>query len=136
MPLTPRKSLAIPAWLPLILAVLSGAVWLNFGQDALFLPSHIVSIVLAISVPITFAFIGGQRSLSSSRLRRYALLLGVAAAPVLIANGMYLSYGSADGAAGDIGGIFVMLLGWAALTGLSLYLIDLPPVAPKSRAAQ
>lgn len=136
MPLNLRKTLTIPAWLPLMLAVLSGAVWLNFGQDALFVPSRIVSIVLAISASIAFVFIGLQRSITTNRLRRGTLLLAIAAVPMLIANGMYLSYGSSDGAAGDIGGIFVMLLGWAALTGVSLYLIDSLPVASESLPAQ
>jgi ABC-type transport system involved in cytochrome c biogenesis permease component len=125
-----------PARTPLVLAVLTGVVWQNFGQDALFFPSHVVSIALAIGVPITYFFIGKQRGAAVAHLQRGAILLSIAALPMLIANGLYLSYRSADGAAGDIGGILIMLLGWAALVGTSAFLIGSSSSAQRNKAAR
>lgn len=118
------------------MAILTGVVWQNFGQDALFTPSHVVSIALAIGVPVTYLFMGKQRGTAVTDLQRGTILLSIAALPMLFANGLYLSYGSADGAAGDIGGILIMLLGWAALVGTSAFLIDSPSSAQKSEAAR
>lgn len=136
MPLSPQGPRMNPALAPLLLAVLSGVVWQNFGQDALFIPSHIVSIALAISVPIAYVFVGKRRGRAFQHLQRGTILLLIAAVPMLVANGLYLSYKSADGAAGDIGGILVMLLGWAALTGTSASLINSSSSGPRIKAAR
>ncbi len=136
MQLSPRGLRTKSARIPLVLAILTGVVWQNFGQDALFTPSHVVSIALAIGVPVTYLFMGKQRGTAVTDLQRGTILLSIAALPMLFANGLYLSYGSADGAAGDIGGILIMLLGWAALVGTSAFLIDSPSSAQKSEAAR
>lgn len=123
MPLSPQGSGTQPALVALILSILAGAVWQNFGQDMLFIPSHLLSAVMSVSVPIAFFLMGREQGGAPKLLRRGTTLLSIAALPMLIANGMYLlSYKSADGAAADIGGIFIMLLGWAALVVTSIAL--------------
>lgn len=78
---------------------------------------------MSVSVPIAFFLMGRKQGGAPKLLRRGTTLLSIAALPMLIANGMYLlSYKSADGAAADIGGIFIMLLGWAALVVTSIAL--------------
>ena len=125
-----------PALIPLLLAVLSGVVWQNFGQDALFIPSRMVSIALAISVPIAYFFVGKRPGHAVQHLQCGTILLLIAAVPMLVANGLYLSYKSADGAAGDLGGILIMLLGWGAVTGTSASLINSSSSAPRIKAAR
>ena len=98
--------------------------------------SHIVSIALAISVPIAYFFVGKRPGHAVQHLQCGTILLLIAAVPMLVANGLYLSYKSADGAAGDIGGILIMLLGWGAVTGTSASLINSSSSAPRIKAAR
>lgn len=113
MPISPGRSRSKRVLIPLVLAVLSGVVWQNFVQNALFVASHMVSIVLVLGVPASYFLLGTQQGNTGTHRHRGAVLLSVAAVPMVIANGLYLSYRSAEGAAGDIGGILIMLLGWA-----------------------
>ena len=136
MPLSPERSRSKLVLAPVVLAVLSGVAWQNFGQDPLFIPSHMVSIGLAIGVPASYFFLGRQRGDTGTPLRRGAILLSTAAVPMLIANGLYLSYRSAEGAAGDIGGILIMLLGWAVLTGTAAFLTHSSSSAQELKAAR
>jgi len=137
VPRSPQGSRTQPALVALVLSVLAGAVWQNFGQDILFVPSRLLSIVLSVSVPISFLLMGRKQGGASKLIRRGATLLSIAALPMLIANGMYLlSFKTADGAAGDIGGILIMLLGWAALVGTSIALAASSSSAQTRQAAR
>ncbi|MHA7262369.1 hypothetical protein ACX80W_04090 [Arthrobacter sp. TMN-37] len=58
------------------------------------------------------------------------VLLALAGVPLLAANGIYLfSFRSAEGSLGDIGGIGLALLGFAALVLAAVALIVALPVA-------
>lgn len=110
-----------PSLVALVLSVLSGATWQTFGQASLFIPSHLTFIVLSASVPVIFSLMGRKHGVTPGFLRGGTILLSIAALPMLLANGVYLlSFRSAEGSAGDIGGILVMLLGCVALVGTSI----------------
>jgi hypothetical protein len=113
----------LPGLAALVLSCLAGLSWNQSGQESLFTASHMGSIILGLSAPLAFVFVGRRTDCRSTFLKPGAILLVLAALPVLLANGIHLfAFGSAEASAGDIGGIFIMLLGWTGLLAISLVL--------------
>lgn len=95
-----------------------------------FTVSHIGSALLCVSVPIAFLLVGQYTNCQPKRLKVGTILLAIAAAPLLIANGMYLFVlQTPQGADGAIGAILLMLLGALALLITSLVFIFALPTA-------
>lgn len=94
-----------------VVAFLSGFVWNEFGQPPLFTVRHVVSIFLAVCVPIVFVLLGRRASSQPGLLKTGALLLSLAGIPLHIANLMYL-IGGVESTGNDIGGILLALMGW------------------------
>ncbi|MFC3301047.1 hypothetical protein ACFOD8_15630 [Arthrobacter agilis] len=68
-----------------------------------------------------FVIVGRLLSCRLDLLKLGAVLLSIASIPLLVANGIYVfDIRTPENAAGDIGGISLALLGWAALLVTSL----------------
>jgi hypothetical protein len=119
----------LPGLTALVLSVLSGLIWKQGVQESLFVASHIGSIVLCVSAPVVFFFIGRKTRCDSTLLILGAVLLTIAAIPMLAANGIYLVwFGSVEAALGDIGAFGLMLLGWIGLVSTSIAFAIISPL--------
>ncbi|MDQ0734706.1 hypothetical protein [Arthrobacter agilis] len=122
----------IPGMTALILSLLSGYLWTQEDRLLSFTTAHMSSALLCLGTPIAFVLVGRALGCRPDLIKLGAVLLAIASVPMLIANGIYLvSFRSADGAAADIGGFGIGLLGWAALLVTSLACtISLPLAMP------
>jgi hypothetical protein len=108
----------MPGCTALTLSFLSAYAWRYTGlaHPSLFTVAHTASAVLCAVVPVAFVLVGRATYCRPDLLKLGAVLLAIAAVPLLIANGVYLfSFGSAEASLGDIGGFGLFLLGTAAL---------------------
>ncbi|WP_043440945.1 hypothetical protein [Arthrobacter sp. L77] len=107
-----------PGLAALMLSFLTVHLWHYSGPDypSLFAAAHTGSAVLCIAVPGAFVLVGRLTRCRPDLLRLGAVLLAIAALPLLIANGIYLfSFGSVEASYGDIGAFGLMMLGFLAL---------------------
>ena len=124
-----------------VLAVYLFATNLGLLVDAVanpqffFTVSHIGSALLCVGVPAAFALVGRGTACPAGPLRAGTVLLAVAATPLLVANGMYLATVTPQAVGNDIGGVALMLLGFAALSVTSVVFAIILAVARPSVAA-
>jgi hypothetical protein len=100
----------------LVLSFLSGYLWTQEDRLLPFAAAHICSASLCVGAPTAFLLVGNALGCRPDLLKLGAVLLAIAAIPMLTANGIYLfSLRTAENGAADIGGIGIALLGWAVL---------------------
>jgi hypothetical protein len=134
----PPRLRFLPGMIALILSFPCGYLWTQEDRLLPFAAAHICSALLCLGVPAAFLLVGKALGCRPDLLKLGAVLLAIAAIPMLTANGIYLfSLRTAENAAADIGGIGIALLGWAALLVTSAACtIGLPlarPINPEQR---
>ncbi|WDF31990.1 hypothetical protein PTW37_08805 [Arthrobacter agilis] len=112
---------ALPGATALLASFLSGYSWTWSGDPSSFAVAHVVSTILCLGAPLAFVIVGRLLSCRLDLLKLGAVLLSIVSIPLLIANGIYVfGIRTPENAAGDIGGIGLALVGWAALLVTSL----------------
>ncbi|WP_247826695.1 hypothetical protein [Arthrobacter antioxidans] len=107
-----------PGLAALMLSFLAAHLWhySGPGYPSLFAAAHTASAVLCITIPGAFVLVGRLTRCRPDLRTLGAVLLAIAALPLLVANGIYLIYfGSVEASYGDIGAFGLMMLGFAAL---------------------
>lgn len=110
---------------PCALAVLTVVCGLLIPRsDAFYLLGHSLALGLALAVPLAYRWpnrYGRSINPKSPGVHRFLSIgLSILAVISAMSSAILLSYGSTDGAAGDIGGIFIWLLSSAGLLVLSI----------------
>lgn len=106
---------------PFMLVVLSLVCSIAGPNADWYLVGHSVALVVALAVPVSYWWL--SRTVGPHfETQRLALTAGLSllAVTLVFAEAVMLSYGSADGALGDIGGTFLWLIGGVGLLGLSV----------------
>ncbi len=118
---------------PPTLAVLAGVSgFLIPRNDDLYLIGHSAALVLALAVPLSYGWLNRGTRIEEKGLHRFLLAgLGVFGAASAVASGIFLTYGSSPGAAGDIGGMLLWVVSSGGLIVLSIgAAISWPKVNP------
>lgn len=110
---------------PSALAVLSVVCGLLVPRsDAFYVLGHSLALVLALAVPLAYGWLNREgRSINPKGTGVHQFLfigLSIFAVISAVSSVVLLSFGSTDGAAGDIGGIFIWLVSSAGLLVLSI----------------
>ncbi|WP_157875256.1 hypothetical protein [Arthrobacter sp. PAMC 25486] len=117
-----RRSLAPTRMVPVSLAVLAAVVGLMVPrEDSLYLAGHFVALILALAVPLSYGWLNRGPRPRARSLHLFLLIgLSIFGTVSALMSGVLLSFGSADGAAGDIGEMFLWLLSTVGLFVLSI----------------
>lgn len=112
---------AVPSALAVLTVVCGLLVPRN---DALYVLGHSLALVLAPVVPLAYGWLNYKARSTGPKdigVHRF-LLIGLSAFGVIsaVSSGILLSFGSTEGAAGDIGGIFLWLVSSAGLLVVSI----------------
>lgn len=106
--------------IPLALVVLSLLCSIFLPRAGWYLAGHSLALVAALAVPASFWWFS-RGAAAPNKTLRVALLAGLCAPAAVLAcaEAIMLSYGSVEGAAADIGGTFLWLVGGLGLLSLS-----------------
>ncbi|MEV8143061.1 hypothetical protein [Specibacter sp. NPDC078709] len=112
-----RQAIPIVLVVLVVLAVLCGVCGIYLPlTDATYVPAFIAAATFAVAAPLALIAAAPKGLLKRNRAFRWLSIASVFfAACAVVTSGLLMSYGSAQGAAGDIGGFGMWLLSTIAL---------------------